>query len=102
MTIRKLTDQERRVVHECLMAALNGPFFPDWEFQTLFGIDREVFAKVVEAWPAFDESDDEVQLAINNSMGNLIGYPHGAEKKWSEFISVPPEEVRRILKQWRE
>ncbi|WP_162584044.1 hypothetical protein [Variovorax sp. PBS-H4] len=29
------------IISECLWAAADGPFFPDWEFSTLFGLSRE-------------------------------------------------------------
>ncbi|MFJ2194093.1 hypothetical protein ACIOJE_40170 [Kitasatospora sp. NPDC087861] len=36
-TIERMTEQELRIIKECLDAAVNGPFFEDWEFHTLHG-----------------------------------------------------------------
>jgi hypothetical protein len=72
-----LDDREREVVRECLRAAVNGPFFPDWEFETLFGLDREEVRRVLLSWPTLNEADETVVPAINNSMNNLLGYPMG-------------------------
>ncbi len=30
-----------------------------------------------------------------------VGYPHEKEAVWSQFISVPEEEVDRIFDKWR-
>jgi len=79
MSLQTLTDNERRVVFECLRAAVDGPFFPDWEFHTLFGLHRQEVARIVAALPNIDDSDESVSLAINNAMGNLLGYPHKNE-----------------------
>ena len=101
MPLIDLSAEERRVVFECLSAAATGPFFPDWEFHTLFGIERRDVKAVVDAWPAVDETSENVVLAINNSMNNLLGYPHGRDREWRQYISVSPEEVARIFGKWR-
>jgi len=74
MSLQALNDKEKRVVFECLRAAVAGPFFPDWEFHTLFGLHRHEVAQIVAAIPDIDDSDEQVSLAINNSIANLLGY----------------------------
>lgn len=102
MTFEQLSAKEREVVGECLRAAANGPFFDhDSEFDTLFGIEREGVAAVAAAWPDVDDNDEAVELAVNNSMLHLCGYPHRRERYWAEWVSVPEEEVERILTKWR-
>jgi hypothetical protein len=101
MALSDLTASEQQTVRECLAAAADGPFFPDWEFQTLFGVERSEVKIVLDAWPNIDETNESVFLAINNSMNNLLGYPHGLEREWSHYISAHPEDVARILQKWR-
>jgi len=101
MSLQALNDDEKRAVFECLHAAVDGPFFPEWEFHTLFGLHRHEVARVVAALPDIDDSEESVSLAINNAMNNLLGYPHGKEAAWQHFISVPEDEVRRIFDKWR-
>lgn len=99
--LERFDEDEKRVLREALRAAAEGPFFPDWEFRTLFGLDRSTVATIAQAWPNIDESSDEVVLAINNSLVNLVGYPHGEKDQWSKYISVSREEVLRILEKWK-
>lgn len=40
MFLNGLTAEERDIVRRSLTAAVEGPYFPDWEFQTLFGVTR--------------------------------------------------------------
>ncbi len=101
MSIHLLTEPERKVVYQCLIAAHKGPFFPDWEFQTLFGIERDSLAKVIADWPNVDDTEEEVALAIRGSMGNLVGYPHAKDSEWGKYLSVPPSEVMNILLRWK-
>ena len=101
MPLESLTVEERDVVHECLKASVEGPFFSEWEFTTIFGIEQEEVEKVLESWPDVDEDDQVVALALNNAMNNLLGYPHRCEDVWGEYISVPPREVGRIFQKWR-
>src|ERR1700676_3891449 len=96
-----LDDAEKRTVSECLRAASEGPFFPDWEFHALFGLERDQVRRVANTAPDIDDSSEEVAQAINNAMANLTGYPHHQEVAWSQFISVPQEEVDRVFRKWR-
>jgi len=86
------------VIGECLDAAATGPFFPDWEFQTLFGLDREEVRRIASDWPTVDS---DTWVAVANSLGNLLGYPHGLDGEWTEYVSVPRAEVEGILKKWK-
>ena len=101
MPLTNLNQDDRDVVRQCLHAAVEGPFFDDWEFHTLFGVQRSEVRTVLSTWPDVDESDETVRLAINNSLGNLVGYPHRCESQWSQFISVSPADVSRIFTIWR-
>jgi hypothetical protein len=78
---------------------LVGPFFPMGMFQTLFGLDHPQVADIAFAASINDTSPD-VSLAINNAMNNLTGSPHKRQDLWSQYVSVSPEEVRRILNKW--
>lgn len=51
MPLDDLTVAERKIVHECLRASVEGPFFPDWEFGTIFGIEREEVEEVLRFCP---------------------------------------------------
>jgi hypothetical protein len=75
-TLSQLNEQERQIIFECLRAAVNEPFFPEWEFHTLFGLKRQEVKKIAEMFPNIDDSNEQVNLAIHNSIGNLLGYPH--------------------------
>ncbi|GAA2993618.1 hypothetical protein GCM10020229_02590 [Kitasatospora albolonga] len=91
-----MTERELRIVQECLDAAVHGPFFEDWEFQTLTGCTREEIAAIADAWPG--EVDEE---AVQSVLGNLTGYPHGRPLAWRRLISATPEEVGRLDDAWR-
>ena len=103
MAFNDLNETEQNVVRECLRAAVHGKFFPEWEFQTLFGLVRAQVRYVLESWPKINDSDESVAFSINNSLVNLLGYPYSDtdEKEWKEFISVPATEVARILTKWK-
>jgi len=101
MPLDKLSPREQEVVFECLTVSVNGPFFPDEEFSTLFGLTRGEVREVVERWPVDDQSDEKAVLAINNVINNLLGYPHGQGEAWSDYICVSRDEVKAIFLKWR-
>ncbi len=102
MPLINLSNDEKKVVFECLKAAAEGPFFPDREFHTLFGLERSEVAQILSDWPDIDDQDMKVRIAINNSMNNLIGYPHNCEKVWDDYISVSLLDVKKIFSKWRD
>jgi hypothetical protein len=107
MSATNLTEDEQKIVGACLRAAVAGPFFPEWEFSTLFGLSRSEVRDVSDRYPDVDQDDDtemgndDSWLAINNAFSNILSYPHGQEAVWSEWISVPASEVERVYKKWR-
>jgi hypothetical protein len=102
MALNNLTEEETEIVFQCLRCVATGEvILNDWEFQTVFGIEFETLEAIVRLLPNIDESKEEVQLTINNSLNNLLGYPHGQHSKWSKHIDVPQAEVARIFSKWR-
>ncbi len=101
MSLKALSADERQVVFACLAAAAHGPFFDDEEFHTLIGLDRHEVAAIAAAAPDIDDADEAVLLAINNSLNNLLWYPHREEEAWESLIPASPEEVLRIFNKWR-
>jgi hypothetical protein len=71
-----LTDDQRDLVKQCLRAAVDGPYFPDWEFGTLIGATRDEIREIIASWPEVPK--DKLYL-VRSVLGNLQGYPHGEE-----------------------
>lgn len=101
MPLADLNAEERAVLKGCLRAAVEGPFFPEWEFSTLFGVTRDEVKHILEDWPDIDDGDESAACAINGSFNNLLGYPHHRQDIWSQFIPVTEEELARIYSKWK-
>jgi ssRNA-specific RNase YbeY (16S rRNA maturation enzyme) len=93
----KLTHDSIKIIRQCLYAATEGPFFPDWEFETLFGINRDLVRSVYASWPETQVNEKELIRAIIGSMGHLLGYPHGHSDLWFQYIPVTHERVNEVL-----
>jgi len=97
--MERLSDADRAIVRDCLRAAIDGPFFPDWEVHTLFGLTRAELTTVLDTWPA--PADANLQdIAVTNTLNHLLSYPHHKWDAWQSFISATPEEVQWILSRW--
>jgi len=95
------------VIRRCLSVAVNGPYFPDWEFQTLMGVDRDEVEEVLDAWPeavatsAWESDPFRLQvIAVGNVLNNLLGYPHGQGDLLVQDIGVGTNELRKVLSRW--
>jgi hypothetical protein len=90
----------RNPLDQALAAASAGPFFPDWEFETLFGMSRaEVSALVGTISHA--PSTQQQRLGVGNAVNNLLGYPHGQEAQWSRWFTCTPGELELAYTTWR-
>jgi hypothetical protein len=102
MHLERLSKRDSEIVGETLRAAADGPFFPDWEFHTLFGLHREQVRRIADEWPFPTTSPEEVVLAVNNSINSLLSYPHGKEDVWSDWISADRDAVNELFNRLRE
>ena len=101
MHLERLTQSESRIVAEVLRAAADGPFFPDGEFHTLFGLERQEVRNIAERWPLPIVDPQVVTVAVNNAFNNLLGYPHRKDDVWSEWISVDRPALNELFNKLR-
>lgn len=86
-------------IRECLRAAVYGPFFEDWEFKTLFGLDRDQIRRVAESRPTTEDDRDQ-RIAINNTLNHLLSYPHHQWAVWHDYISSTPAEISEVYERF--
>ena len=94
MPLTDLDERERDVVRQCLKAAVESPFFPEWEFGTIFGLERDDVRRVLLSWPDINEVDESVIRAVNNSFNNLFGL--SGEKQARIMAAIYFSERHRI------
>jgi hypothetical protein len=92
-----LTREEIEVVRSALAAAVDPLFFPDWEFQTLIGVDRSTVSRVRDTWPDRRVTEDEFGRAVLNSLNNLLGYPHGQDDLLLRYVPEGTTCIQSIL-----
>lgn len=95
-----LEEDDSDVIRQCLRAAVDGPFFSDSEFHTLFGFERTTLRRIAESWPVWDDPVEQSD-AVSNSFNNLLGYPHGRWDVWHDYITPISSEVARVFARWR-
>jgi hypothetical protein len=90
-----LSTREIQLIGASLAAAAKGTFFPDWEFETLFGMTRQEIACLAERWP-HTTMDSIAESAAINALVNLLGYPHGKADELRRTVG-DPEELTLLL-----
>ncbi|MFJ5850253.1 hypothetical protein [Streptomyces sp. NPDC092903] len=96
----RMTERDLQIIKECLDAAVNGPFFPEWEFHTLMGFTRAEIAAIAASWPASSDPGEQDD-AVNNVLNMLLGYPHGYDSRWHEYSAATPAQIAQTLARWR-
>jgi hypothetical protein len=98
-TVVHLTDDDRETVRRCLETVASGSIFEEPEFHSLFGLNRSEVGAICSSWPDVDENDPDVDLAVSNTLTNLIGYPHG--KSLNALVGADESQLESILLRWR-
>jgi hypothetical protein len=106
--VKRVSQQDQDLIRLALQAAVEGPYFADWEFGALMAVDRSDIAQILTDWPnatvttPWESDPASVQaIAVDNVLNNLLGYPHG---QWAELgprLGADPDEVRAVLQRWR-
>jgi len=103
MTLTTLTEDEREVIHACLVALRRVPDLshPN-EFQTRVGLTVEEYDTVVAAWPDLDDTSDDSDacLAINNALNEIA---HGVvfePSVWGLRATTTRETVAAVYRRW--
>jgi hypothetical protein len=97
----KLSARQADIVKACLRISADEPcVFPDWEFSTLFGLERSEVAAVARAWPDVDCGSPVVADAVQNAMNNLLGYPHNWHNEWAAHFDFTEAELAETLAAW--
>lgn len=105
--VEQLSEEDLRLVGACLGAAVIGPYFPDWEFQTLMAADRTEVASVLGAWPeAIATTDWEPdaerlqEIVVNNVLAHLLWYPHGQWDELNRVLGVDDAALHAFLRRF--
>ena len=93
MAIESLTKEEKLLIGRCLYEAANGEYFPDWEFQTLIGVDRQEVRKAASCWLTDEDISDAAMDTTVAVLNNLLGYPHGRKADLERATGVSEEKV---------
>ena len=67
----------------------------------MFGPERAEVKAIAGSFSEATPLTGEVELGIKNAMVDLLGYPHRQETAWSQWLLVPPTELRKILARWK-
>ncbi len=100
MPLSNLSKEELDLTRRCIHAAADGPFFPEFEFATIFGCERAEVRDILKLWPNVDDSDSLISMAINNTFNNLLGYPHGMEPQVLAMTRASMKEVEALYTKW--
>jgi len=95
--LENLSPDEINIVKHSLRATVEGSFFPDWEFETLIGVDRGTVKNVQEVFPLRTVGPEEFVCAVFGSMRNLLGYPHGKDEELTTFVPEGASAIRSTL-----
>ena len=79
-----------------MLAAADGPFFSDGEFETLMGATRKEVRHLAAEWSTNGSAVYPTDIAAN-VLNNLLGYPHGRAREVESVVGCAALELERVL-----
>lgn len=93
-----LSESEYKLIKRALRFCAEGPLFPEWEFQTLFGLSRNEVLSLSE-FNSQAVISPELALAISGAINNLLHYPHGKLLLVQSQVA-PSEQLEKLSQAW--
>jgi hypothetical protein len=102
MALKDLSEFDRRVVHQCLMALRGQHLLAEWEFGPRVGVVVEVYDEIVARWPAIDDGSDDSDecLVLNNAMNEICHGIRFEPGEWDRSFTVTRDDVRTVYDRW--
>jgi hypothetical protein len=102
MSIVQLTDDEREVVRQCLVALRDGEFLDADDIGARIGVEVEAYDALVAAWPSVDDTDDasDATLTINNALNEVCNGVYISDPQWAQWFTFTREMVRSTYRAW--
>jgi hypothetical protein len=102
MSIKNLSNDDQKIILQCMKCIYDGPYICDEEFHTRLGIGRSELKKIIEYWPDVDDfgSGSSAQLAINNCLNEVCHGISFSNDDWSNWFNATRSEIRNIYKRW--
>ena len=98
MKLNNLSKNDLEIIKNCLIFSEDERLFPEWEFETLFGISREQFRAISRDLPAVDSESQNVEMAVIGCLNHILGYLHMSDKDWKKNFSFSHDQLLRILR----
>lgn len=95
--MRSISDGQ--VFRESLLAAAPGPFFPNRKFHALFALERVEVEAIAESLTSTTPLSEDVALALNNAMINLLGYLH--DQSCVALVVIGHTGLQVIFSRWQ-
>jgi hypothetical protein len=92
-----LADEEIDNILQCVRLVVDKDVFEEWEFETLFGVSRDLYLEIFKSWPNVCINNHRTTNMLINAMNHSLGYPWGDEEKWKMHFSATPDDVMRTL-----
>lgn len=79
-----------------MKAAKDGPFFPDWEFETLFSFTRDGLGEMIAAWPDLSHLGSDAQDILVSIVNMFTLYPHQMEDELMKRTKCSNDDINRL------
>lgn len=99
--VRHISADGKKVMGECVRALAFGSFIGHInQFEIISGFKYERVKGIAQKWAELE--DNVLALAVaREAMGHIIGFSHGKESEWMDYISVPWEKVSEFYNEWQ-
>jgi hypothetical protein len=102
MALADLTEPERDLVRQCLVALRHGRYLDEDDIESRIGVAVGVYDALLGRWPEVDDRDDDSDecLVINNALNEVCHGVHIPPREWERWFTAPRETVLSTYRHW--
>ncbi|WP_444995282.1 CPCC family cysteine-rich protein [Aliikangiella sp. IMCC44359] len=95
-----LNEFEKSIIFRAQKAVAFGNYIPDCEFELLIGGTKKELKDLIKNWDVLESKYFMFSLMVNNSLNNLLYYPHGKDEELTNELGVSKKELSEIFDKW--
>jgi len=102
MSLAALTDSEREVIRQCVVALRDGRFLDESDIESRVGLSADAYDRLRAQWPDLDDRDDDSEacLLVNNALNEVSHGVRLSDADWARWFTVPRAQVAQVYRRW--
>lgn len=92
-----INENEDKIIFECIKIVTTEEIIPQKDFSSIFNESKEELHEILSNWDNLSITSEGVLSAINGTLNNIVGFPHGKYTYLESRINYSIKELDSLL-----